>query len=656
MRLSRAIGASLRLAEGIIVQRYPGLVRLAYLVLPDTLDRHHRVLAAHRAVQRSLRPAGRAAAGGADPTVAVFAEVVRQAARGSRSPLLPRVYGLRVWPADERLDDTARTLAELPPSARAAYALCRLEGLPAETAEDVLARAGTTDAAAAVRAASRVVPEGTDQQGALSDTAAIFHGATLSSRPTDLIRRRGRIRAAVAAGALLLLALPAGHLLRATPGDGTGSTIAGRSGPPAAEAAAARLVRVDGQAWSDTGRVDFTVWPARGGRTTDRALLTRALASWADPASRDTTVTTAPATSDAPPQGRPHLLYAGTLGTGDTTGAAPTVVVLLDGDRLARYTESTGDGRSRLDLARVDDAGVTTAAAVTLARSPDGTARHLLAPWIATAARRDLAVPGTPADPVRVGADGTVTTSVPRRGTPPPDGATAGTCAAPPVLEVASSARIVEKHSFLIADLGGLLPAHLTYTPLPGGAGVPHARQPREATGTTALARWAKGTCLLDKVPEGAVRAVNLWDFATGTLPENGGRAVWSCTRLTRWTGQGDIQVTLQPPSGRPVPVVDVRATAACGRFGQHILAGTVWRTPSGQRYHLAAGSRHVTAITVAGPAAGDDGGEGAAGRTRPGRTLSVPLPPGAAPAPLTARLSSGASLRALDGERGGRD
>lgn len=50
-------------AEAALMEHYPHLVRLAYLVLPPSLGRHRRVLAAHGAVQRSL-PARRSAAPG----------------------------------------------------------------------------------------------------------------------------------------------------------------------------------------------------------------------------------------------------------------------------------------------------------------------------------------------------------------------------------------------------------------------------------------------------------------------------------------------------------------------------------------------------------------------------------------------------------------
>ena len=40
--------------ETALLENYPGLVRLAYLVLPSSLGRHRRVLAAHGVVQRAM--------------------------------------------------------------------------------------------------------------------------------------------------------------------------------------------------------------------------------------------------------------------------------------------------------------------------------------------------------------------------------------------------------------------------------------------------------------------------------------------------------------------------------------------------------------------------------------------------------------------------
>ncbi|MFD7561370.1 hypothetical protein ACFV9E_43705, partial [Streptomyces sp. NPDC059835] len=157
----------------------------------------------------------------------------------------------------------------------------------------------------------------------------------------------------------------------------------------------------------------------------------------------------------------------------------------------------------------------------------------------------------------------------------------------------------------------------------------------------------AQEACALDAVDGRAVRAVNLWDFAVTELPETAGRAVWSCTRATHWTGQGDVQIRLRPPAGASLPVARAGSTAACGRFGQHLLATTVWRAPSGRAYQLAAGSREVAEINAT----------GSLHSRTPGRSLTLPAPPATAPpAALTATLRSGAVITALDSRGGGRD
>ncbi|WP_371618786.1 hypothetical protein [Streptomyces sp. NBC_00454] len=481
-------------------------------------------------------------------------------------------------------------------------------------------------------------PQGTGTGGVLGETllraprSPEFDASVVSARPTDLLRRRRRTRAAQAAVAALVLA--AGIL--AADGSPPRPEATPLAGPAVAGALdPARLVRVPAGAWADTARVDFTAWPTRGGRTADRPLLARALAAWAA-RPREVAVTAAPGTATDLPGRAPQLLYAG-----DTAGRA--VVLLLDADRVVRYAEAADGPRGReLAFARTDGADVTTAAALVLGRSggDGGRARYLLAPWIAKAATRDLLRAGDEAGPLAVSAEGvTEETAVPRTG---------GACDSWPALELTSSARIVEKHSFVLADAGAALtPVHLTYTPLPDGPAAVAARQPREATGPAARAAWAAVACRLRELRGAAVRAVNIWDFADSELPDGAGRAVWSCTRASGWAGPGDVLVQLRPPAGPPQDVARARSTAACGRFGQHLLAGTRWRSPAGRWYLLAAGSREVTGITA----------EGAVRAEASGRFLTVPLAgPQSAPVALAGSLASGARITAIDGGAGGRD
>ncbi len=123
-------------AEAAIVEHYPRLVRLAYLVLPPTLGRNRRVLTAHSLVQRAL-PRGRrdAAAGAAavqggvpgqrgGPEDSGYAYVrlrVLRAAleaglpltfralprRAQLPPALPQVWGLRLFPRSGGAEELA---------------------------------------------------------------------------------------------------------------------------------------------------------------------------------------------------------------------------------------------------------------------------------------------------------------------------------------------------------------------------------------------------------------------------------------------------------------------------------------------------------------------------------------------------------------------
>ncbi|MFE5794966.1 hypothetical protein ACFQ8C_20665 [Streptomyces sp. NPDC056503] len=584
-------------AEAALVEHYPALVRLAHLVLPPSLGRQRRVLTAHAVVQRAL-PRGRPArtTAGTPPrprtpreeahawlrarvvTGALTARELRPAALA-----LPRVTGLRLFPraggGDELVLD--RALAAVAPEVRAALALTLLEGLAPEEAASLLAGAGVTAPDRALAAADRL------RATVSGDPAALLRGpefdpCTVHLRPTDLLRRRRRGGVAVLVAALLLAGVPvaAGALRPDAPPPAPAAPAAGPAADPAA------LLRADPERWADTSRVDFTAWPARGARTGDTALLGRALTAWAGGEVRRETT---PRTAATPPAAPPALLYAG-----ETDGAA--VVLLHDGLRLARYTEPpAGAGAPALVLARADDADVTTAASVVLARTGAGT-RYLLAPWIAEAGVRDLAAPATAARDLPVAPDG-VTGPVPAAG----PGGMAG-CGGTTVLQLRSSARIVEDHAFLVADLGGLGPAHLTWTPLPA-PGIP-SRQPREATGPLGLAAWARSGCLLGGLRDSGVRSVNRWEFAAQELPERAGRALWVCARAETWEGTGRADVVLETPARAPEPrrpVVSVPDTAACGRFGQDVLAGSPWTSPAGTRYLLAAGSRHVVGITAGG-------------------------------------------------------
>jgi hypothetical protein len=650
-------------AEAALVESYPRLVRLAFITLPPSLGRHRRVLAAHGVVQRALparRQRGRrtapglpgrrtapAGTGAGSVYATLRARVLRDSLAYGKRPgwwprrgpgperlrhALPAVWGLRVFPAAGGADELAleQALSGADAATRAALALRRAEGLTEEGTRELLAEAGAAEPALALRTAERLARKAlgeSDGDAGHPLLSGEFDPCFVHTRPTDLLRRRHRVRsagaavvvAALAAATLPLVLREGPHPQERAAATGTVNTsIAQRVMDPR------NLMRAKDDEWADTSRVDFTVWPARGDRRGDLALLDRALKVWSSPA-RAVRISSTPGTGTAPPTEPPRLLYAG-----DVDGTA--VVLLNDGDRTVRYAEPADAAQPpALDFARTDDADVVTGAALVVTRTGTGS-RFLLAPWIDETLTRDLLVPGGPGRRLAVRDDG-VTAAVPRPGA-------GGTCDSWPALQLRSSELIVEKHAFLLTDLGDLAPVHLTYTP-PPGSGAP-ARQPREATSAAALANWAHTACHLPSLRGAGVRAVNNWVYAQQTLPEGAGRADWVCTRADTWRGPGRVLVQLQlpgtPPTALGKPVTEVRDTASCSRFGQHVLAGAVWKGPrSGGWYLLAAGSRKVQRIQASGGvrAAAD------------GPTMAVRAPQGAR-AELRARMADGSTLEGL--------
>ncbi|MFI2241658.1 hypothetical protein [Streptomyces chrestomyceticus] len=636
-------------AEAGLVEHYTALVRLAYLTLPPSLSRHRRVLTAHGLVQRALPgfrlrtsaprvPAQRPGPARSGPErlgpAWVRERVLRAALAYERRPrrwpkslpppralrpMLPVVWGLRLFPRAGGREEIAlgQALSGLSADVRAAFVLSRADELPDAQVRALLEAAGAGRPDRSLRVARQLdAPAVAAAQTLLR--SAEFNACSVQTRPTDLLRRRQRYRlagavaAVVAVGALVLTA--------------TGSAPDQRLARPAVgQVTAAGLVRAPRTEWADTSRVDFTAWPPRGRRAGDQDLLDRALAAWSRPP-RGTRLSRTPGTFTGPPPYGTQLLYAGEV-DGDA------VVLLHDGLRTVRYSEPLSPGgHATLDFARTDSSDVTTAAALVVSRT-HGAVRYLTAPWIAASAARDLLRPDVPARPVRVSTEGITE----RLRTPAASGADAsgpgasGPCASWPALQLRASARIVEQNTFLVTDLGNLVPAPLTHVPLPGGGAPP--RQSGEATGPTALASWARTACHLAGLPED-VRAVDVWDFAGQPLPEEAGRAVWSCVRADTWRGPGEVSVRFTAPGAAARTVARERATAACSRFGPQVLASTAWRAKSGHTYLLAAGSRAVTGIEVA----------GAVRASQRGRVLAVRAPAGAR-AQVSARLAGGGTL-----------
>jgi hypothetical protein len=617
-------------AEATLVEHYPRLVRLAYLVLPSSLARHRRVVTAHALVQRALPRGSRASDAAGQPLPAqrhgaaqgeayayLSAMVLRAALAGERPlrigplklpslpprpALLPRVYGLRLFPRSGGADELAldQALSEISAAGRAAYTLRGLEGMPDAAVVRTLTEAGARDAAAALAEADAVRGPAGSRDGSLLDSPE-FDPCWLQARPTDLMRRRQHGRAALAALAAVLVC---GGLL-GLPGGAWGPD--GAAAPPYARNLSAEkaldpgeLTRVSPGAWKQMSRTDFSSWPARGDLTDDRRLLRRALAVWARPGAR-VTVSATSGTPAGPPVGPPQLLYAGRV-----DGAS--VVLLYDGLRVARYAEAEGaeDGGAILDLARTDGADTASSGALVVSRR-DSNVRYLTAPWVTDAAEADLLRPQDRSRSLGREADG-VLTSV----TGP--GANARECEHWPGLLLKTRTASGRSVSHLYTDLGELTAVRLTGGS-PGGT-------PRDASDSAVRAGLAHMACAMRSLVGRGVRSVNSWDFGQQLLPEGDGMATWSCLRGETWRGSGARVIGgFQPPAVKPgePAVVTARAvdSPACGPKEPHMVSGVLWESPAGNPYVLAAGSRQVIGIQ----ARSQHGPEGESA----GRTLMLP-------------------------------
>ncbi|GLW70863.1 hypothetical protein Kpho02_31620 [Kitasatospora phosalacinea] len=587
-----APGGQLGSAEAVLVRHYRRLVCLAYVTLPADRGRHARVVAAHAVVQRALPVVGGRTCG-ADGYPAARVRVLRGALRRRRwaSAGFPRVWGVRLFtPPDDADAELDARLAELPPPARAGFALQALDGLDRAEAAEVLAWAGVEEPAESARAGAELLRSLGSPRW--SELPPGYDACTVHLQPGDLLRRR---RLAVLAPAVAVALTAAVVPVLVSSPSGGGSSAAAPSAAPERRA---------DDLWRHTAKPGLTVWPARGDLLDDSALIGRATTAWQ---------------RAAPPAAVPQLLYAGRL---DGT----TVVLLTDGRSLARYTEAP-DADPALALSPAGDSDVTAGAAVVLHRDDRG-ARYLLAPWVAAAATRRLDRPDEAERPLPF--PGGVTDPVP--------GTAAQGCPGP-VLQLRSDPVVAEQHAFLLADLGGLTPAHLTYTPPPDAAS--QARPPREAVGAQALHRWAAGACAVPEAgPE--VRQLNLWEFADQKLPQNAGELAWACLRADHWDGSGSAAAAVLPPNGGRAERLAHADGRACSRYEQDTVAQYRWRAPNGTPYLLVAASRRVSRLVVTTPSRRLDQPAG------PTRTLALDNP-GSGPTTVEAVTASGARLRPIN-------
>lgn len=629
---TRPLSPDVEQAEAAIVEHYPRLVRLAYLVLPPALGRNRRVLTAHSLVQRALprgrRDAAAAVRGGVPGQrggegesgyAYVRLRVLRAALeagipltfralprRAQLPPVLPQVWGLRLFPRSGGAEELAldQWLATLDGPGRAACVLRALERLPEPEVLRVLDEAGVADPAAAVA-------ESGDPANDSLFASPEFDPCVLQARPTDLLRRRRLARAALAAGAALAVC---GALL-ALPGGGWGAD--GAAAPLYARNAAAeqaldpgKLLRAAPSLWRTSSRTDFSAWPARGDRADDAELLRRALAVWARPGS-SVVVSATPGTPSGPPMGPAQLLFAGVVDQA-------VVVLFHDGLRVVRYAEPrTGTTGAALDFARTDGATADTATALVVSRV-DGNVRYLTAPWVTGAALRDLLKPGETPAALKLGPDGV---------TPPvPSPAPAGSCTGWNGLALTGDGA-----TRLITDLGELTPARLT-------SGAPGAE--RDVTEAAELGDWSRIACLLPSVRSHGVRTVNAWTYAKQPLPEGDGTATWLCTRAETWQGAADrVQAQFLTP-GAPLAAQAARSegSQACGPREPRVLAGVLWKSRAGQWYVLAAGSAQFASLSAT--------GSGVNGSAH-GNRLAVKAPAGAQ-VDLSGKLTDGTKAGAL--------
>ena len=622
-------------AEAALVEHYPRLVRIGYLLLPPGPSRGRRVFAAHALAQRSLQAAHRAGAamvplprrtGRAEATDPGYAYVRRQVLRRALAPgrfgrlrLRPRrlptvlasAWGLRLLPHPGGAGELAleRELAAAGAPARAAFVLRGLEGLADGEVRRELAAAGVADPHAALMEADTITA------GPALLASPEFDPCSLQARPPDLPRRRRRARTALAALAALLVC---GALL-GLPGEGWGrgalsAPLYARN--PASEAALdpGSLRRVPAAFWQRSPRTDFTAWPTRGDRTQDTRLLRRALEVWARPGAGVRTSAT-PGTPAGPPMGAPQLLYAGEVGDW-------AVVLFHDGLRVVRYAEPRNADPAlgaALDFARVDGADEASSGALVVARTREGV-RYLTAPWVRAVRVRDLLAPDRAPRPLPRSPDGVTDVLA--------EPAADSDCRSWEAVELTGGGAVR-----LVTDLGELAPARLTS----GAPGKPH-----DVTGRAERQSWARTACLLPEVRSHGVRSVNSWAYARQPLPEGGGTARWLCTRAETWRGTGSrVIAQFQAPAGRPSAPGAVAARAQdapeCGARTPGVLAGVLWKSPGGRWYVLAAGSEQFASLATSG---------GVTGSTR-GRLLAVPAAAGDRPR-LAGRLKDGSRMVAL--------
>ncbi|MFF0554937.1 hypothetical protein [Streptomyces sp. NPDC004266] len=662
-------------AEAALVERYPRLVRIAYLVLPPALGRNRRVLTAHALVQRSLprrRVPGPAVPGprrdedAVDPGYAyVRGEVLRQALiaglplrrlalprRAQFPPLLPQVWGLRLFPRVGGADELAldQRLSRLSGPGRAAYVLRGLERQGDPEVLRVLAAAGVEDPAAALAEADALDADATDADATEDPAPDAFRvGAQAAPRrsgaPGGRSDRVGEQAGPGRAGGRS----GGGGAGRGGFGGGSGPDLPRRlSGaallesdefdPCALQARPTDLMRrrqharaafvavvalvvcgtllgLPGDGWGRNGAAapSYARNPAAEAALDPGAVKRVDPAVWPGSTRQDFSVWPARGglTRDSALLRRALAVWArpgGSVRSSATPGTpvgppmgppqllfagrvdAMRVVLFHDGLRAVRYAEPVeGTAGAALDFARTDAADSVGSAALVVSRAA-GDVRYLTAPWVRETAVRDLLAPAKAPRPLVRGADGVTD--------PVPGPARAGACTRWNALQVRDGSG-----TRLLTDLGESAPARLLWGP-------PAA--PVDATGAEAREAWARTACGLAEVRAHGVRSVNAWRFARQPLPEGAGRATWVCTRAETWRGTGSrvlAQFLVPSPEAPAALAARSEGSPACGVRDPRVLAGVLWQAPGGDWFVLAAGSDDFTSLRTSGGVKGRSDG-----------------------------------------------
>ncbi|MBO2453737.1 hypothetical protein J4573_42075 [Actinomadura barringtoniae] len=561
--------------------QYRDLVRLAYFVLPGKGKRFYRLAVAQRIVDGVV---GRPGRGGAERR---RTRVLKRAMRPSWRLRVGLGPWLRALPA--KLPDAALTgaLAKLEPPVRVAYVLRHVEGLPRYAVRDQLVALRVRDPWPVIDAADEA-----DLPGA--DEPAPFEPAPVR------IRRRPVLPLAAAT---LTTALIGALIVTESGGGFVGGT---RS----ASARNLRLIEAAPDAWRKAGAGrGLDAWPARGDLAGDRSFTGRALHAWASADHADLDGRSA------------QLLYAGHV---DGT----PVAVLRHDDRIARYS-----GTSTATL-QAFAAGTDASAPI-----PLGGDRYLLAPWDTTAkttAGRKVIVTGGVTGPVTTrtrcargplldlsGAAGSRT--VGDLGGPrpvvltyhspayhPAATAAAATTAAAPVPATAATPTTSPKPTTSPTPTTSATSTSTTsLTPTPTSSSKAKAKSTPTATSTPAAKStpkpaasattapaattvqlptsgvhlWERLGCLLPQ-PARPVTEAMAWEFWSGNLPADAGRAQWVCTRMTFAGGGTAAQSDLLEKS-------DQQTTGWCDE--RKPVSGAWWQSPADKWYYLGAASTGLT-------------------------------------------------------------